>query len=128
MTCRYEYVIRLSTRSMYFFVVLTQVLKVSRDLQTQLSDQEQMVTMHRNHSADLQECVQAISGKLFEANLEVQRLHRELMAQRAQPTADLDEECIDIAVAEIKKKWVHPVSYFHTIGFRVLFLCCLVCI
>lgn len=78
------------------------------DMQTQLSDQEQMVTMHRNHSADLQECVQAISGKLFEANLEVQRLHRELMAQRAQPTADLDEECIDIAVAEIKKKWVHP--------------------
>ncbi|KAG0583316.1 hypothetical protein KC19_3G126400 [Ceratodon purpureus] len=81
------------------------------DMQTQLADQEQMINMHRNHSADLQECVQAVNAKLFEANLEVQRLHRELMAQRAQPIADLDEECIDIAVAEIKRKWVHPKDF-----------------
>ena len=95
-------------------------MEIMRDLQTQLADQEQMITMHRNHSADLQECVQAISGKLFEANVEVQRLHRELMAQRAQPTADLEEECIDIAVAEIKKKWVHPVSSIQIFDFGVL--------
>lgn len=69
-----------------------------------------MIAMHRNHSVDLQDCVQAISTKLFEANLEIQKLHRELMAQHAQPIADLDDDRIDIAVAEIKRKWVHPVS------------------
>lgn len=68
-----------------------------------------MITMHRNHSVDLQECVQAISTNLFEANVEVQKLHRELMKQRAQQIGDLDEECIDIAVAEIKRQWVHHV-------------------
>lgn len=101
------------------FAMFTHVSKVMCALQTQISDQDQMVTMHRNHCADLQECVQAISTKLFEANLEVQRLHREIMAQRAQPIADLDEECIDIAVSEIKRKWVHSVSCIHTIDFRV---------
>ncbi|XP_073391252.1 uncharacterized protein [Physcomitrium patens] len=75
------------------------------DMQTQLADH--VITMHRNHSVDLQECVQAISTNLFEANVEVQKLHRELMKQRAQQIGDLDEECIDIAVAEIKRQWVH---------------------
>lgn len=69
-----------------------------------------MIAMHRNHSVDLQECVQAISTKLFEANLEVQKLHRELMAHRAKPIAGLDEECLEIAAAEIKRQWVHTVS------------------
>ena len=79
-------------------------------MQTQLADQEQIVAMHRNHSIDLQACVQAISTKLFEANLEIQRLQRELMIQRAKPIVDFDEEFIDYAVSEIRRQWVHPVS------------------
>jgi hypothetical protein len=70
-----------------------------------------MIAMQRNHSADLRDCVQAISTKLFEANLEVQRLQRELMTQRAKPVVDLDEEFIDYAVSKIRRQCVqHPVS------------------
>ncbi|KAG0614471.1 hypothetical protein M758_6G179700 [Ceratodon purpureus] len=78
------------------------------DLQTQLADQDQMIVMHRNHSVDLQNCVRAISTKLFEANLEIQRLQQELMAQHAKPIVDLDEEFIGYAVSEIKRQWVQP--------------------
>lgn len=74
-------------------------------------DQDQLIKMHRNHAADLRECVQAISTKLFEANLEIQRLQRELMAHRAKPIVDLDADFIDYAVSEFSRQWtVHPVS------------------
>nr|PNR25990.1 hypothetical protein PHYPA_031237 [Physcomitrium patens] len=74
------------------------------DMQTQLADQDHMITMSRNHSVDPPECVQAISTNPFEADAEVQKSHQELMAQFLQPIGDLDEECIDIAVFEIKRK------------------------
>ncbi|KAG0616695.1 hypothetical protein M758_5G135000 [Ceratodon purpureus] len=78
------------------------------DMQTQIRDQDQMVALHQNHCVDLQDCVQDMSTKLFEANLGIQRLQRELMTQRANPIVDLDEEFIDYAISKIKRQWVHP--------------------
>ncbi|XP_024388846.1 uncharacterized protein [Physcomitrium patens] len=77
------------------------------DMQTQPAEQDQMISMHRNHYVELQQCMETISTKLYGANLEVQRLHRELIAQRDQPVSVLSEERADVVIGDIKRKCLH---------------------
>lgn len=78
-------------------------------MQAQIADQDQVITMHRAQSADLQDCLEAISNKLFDSNREVKRLQRELMAQCARSVTNL-ENCNGYEMSEEGNQAMVPVS------------------
>ncbi|KAG0608541.1 hypothetical protein M758_8G113400 [Ceratodon purpureus] len=60
------------------------------DLQAQVSDQDHAITMHRAHSADLQDRLATTNTELFKANHEIQRLRKELRIPSGKLAVNID--------------------------------------
>lgn len=77
--------------------------------QARVSDQNQVITMHRVHTADLHERLNAANTALFKSNHEVQRLREELRLQTTKLVVKSDDRN-GYDIWDRKSKSMSPVS------------------
>jgi len=78
--------------------------------QAQVADQDQVITMHRVHTADLHERLKTANGELFKSNHEVQRLREELRIRSTKlHTVNIDDRN-GYDIFDGKVKAMSPVS------------------